>query len=177
LPFGRGTRLGSGAKGVLDRVIGGWQIAGTLRYQTGRPFTVFSGGNTLSSVFQSTADCNGCSASDGRVFTDAASGLTYYFDEATRGKFAVTPAGSIGNTGRNFFRMAATWNMDASFLKRIPITENGRMNFEIRADATNLTNTPQWDVPTATRTSGTFGLLRTPLDVSRKVQLGAKFNF
>ena len=52
------------------------------------------------------------------------------------------------------------------------------MHLEIRADATNLTNKPIWDVPTATRTSGTFGLLRTPTDnSSRKFQFGAKFNF
>jgi hypothetical protein len=103
--------------------------------------------------------------------------LTYYFEESLRNKFVVTPAGSIGNTGRNFFRLAATWNMDASLLKRIRLNADGSMNLEMRADVTNLTNTPQWDVPTAVRTSGTFGLLRTPLDVSRKFQLGAKFNF
>ncbi|MGH9720076.1 MAG: hypothetical protein ACRD8O_07670, partial [Bryobacteraceae bacterium] len=150
---------------------------GSLRYQTGRPFTVFSGANTLSSVFQSTAQCNGCTPDDGRVFTDPASGLTYYFDEAVRNKFVATPAGSIGNTGRNAFRAAATWGLDASIQKRIAVTEDGRMNFEVRADMTNLTNTPQWDIPAAVRTSGTFGLLRTPLDVARKIQLGAKFNF
>jgi hypothetical protein len=176
LPFGHGRRLGSSVNGVMDRVIGGWQIAGTLRYQTGRPFTVFSGGNTLSSTFQSTADCTGCSPDMGHVFTDK-SGVTYFFEEADRAKFSSPAAGSIGNTGRNYFRMANTWDMDASFLKRIAITESGRVNFEIRADATNLTNTPQWDVPTATRTSGTFGRLGTPLDVSRKFQLGAKVNF
>jgi hypothetical protein len=177
MPFGRGRRFGGGVGPVTEKIIGGWQLSGTLRYQTGRPFTVFSGANTLSNVFQSTAECNGCSPSDGRVFTEAASGLTYYFDEAERNRFTTTPAGSIGNTGRNFFRLAATFNMDASLLKRIAIASEGRINMELRADVTNLTNTPQWDVPTAIRTSGTFGLLRTPLDVSRKFQLAAKFNF
>ena len=53
------------------------------------------------------------------------------------------------------------------------------MNFEIRADATNLTNTPFWDVPTAVRTSASFGVFTGPLEAtgSRKIQLGAKFNF
>src|SRR5688500_16712380 len=36
LPFGRGQRFGSSAGPVLDRVIGGWQIAGTARIQSGR---------------------------------------------------------------------------------------------------------------------------------------------
>jgi hypothetical protein len=36
LPFGRGQRWGSGANGLVDRIIGGWQIAGNARVQTGR---------------------------------------------------------------------------------------------------------------------------------------------
>jgi hypothetical protein len=36
LPFGRGQRFGSGANAVLDRIIGGWQLAGNARVQSGR---------------------------------------------------------------------------------------------------------------------------------------------
>lgn len=35
LPFGRGKRFGSNAGGVLDRIIGGWQIHGNARFQSG----------------------------------------------------------------------------------------------------------------------------------------------
>jgi hypothetical protein len=176
LPFGRGRRYGASAHPFLDGVLGGWQVAGFLRYQTGRPFTLFSGANSLSSVFQSAVQCNGCSPDEGRVFTNAA-GFVQFFDEATRGKLTVTPAGEIGNTGRNFFNLAPTFNMDASVSKRFYFTE--RINFEVRADATNLTNTPLWDVPTAVRTSASLGAFTGPLEAtgSRKIQLGAKFNF
>ena len=40
-------------------------------------------------------------------------GSYQFFDEATRAKLTVTPAGEIGNTGRNFFNLAPTFNMDA----------------------------------------------------------------
>src|SRR6185503_7320362 len=36
LPFGGGKRWGSGAGPVMDRIIGGWQVSGTFRVQTGR---------------------------------------------------------------------------------------------------------------------------------------------
>jgi hypothetical protein len=36
LPFGRGQRWGSGVNGFVDRIIGGWQLAGNLRVQSGR---------------------------------------------------------------------------------------------------------------------------------------------
>jgi hypothetical protein len=170
LPFGANSNR------IVKSVIGGWSVSGFLRYQTGRPFTIFSGANTLSSVFQSTVQCNGCSPSDGHVFTNAA-GIIQFIDPATRDKMVATPAGEIGNTGRNFFNLAATFNMDASLSKRFAITE--RVGLQVRADATNLTNTPLWDVPTAVRTSGTFGNLTGPLEATgaRKIQLGAKVSF
>jgi len=36
LPFGRGQRFGSNANGVVDRIIGGWQLAFNARAQSGR---------------------------------------------------------------------------------------------------------------------------------------------
>jgi hypothetical protein len=36
LPFGQGERFGSNVNGVLDRIIGGWQIAGSARVSSGR---------------------------------------------------------------------------------------------------------------------------------------------
>ena len=36
LPFGRGERWGSNVNGFVDRVIGGWQVAGSARVQSGR---------------------------------------------------------------------------------------------------------------------------------------------
>jgi hypothetical protein len=58
--------------------------------------------------------------------------------------------------------------VNASLIKRVTLTE--RFNVELRADATNLTNTPTWDFPTASITSATFGRLNTPNSLnSRKV--------
>lgn len=174
LPFGRGRRFADSVNPVLDRIVGGWQVAGFLRYQTGRPFTVYSGANTLSNAVQSPANCNGCSFSEGKVVTEA--GLKYYFTKAERDRFSTPLPGALGNTGRNQFQIAGQFGMDTALAKDIPIREN--MRLEIRVDATNLTNTPIWGVPTATITSSTFGLLQTPADnSSRKFQLGAKFHF
>ncbi len=47
LPFGKGRMFGSNIPRVLDYVIGGWQIAGNVLWTSGRPFTVYSGANTL----------------------------------------------------------------------------------------------------------------------------------
>ena len=52
------------------------------------------------------------------------------------------------------------------------------MKLEIRADATNLTNTPSFAAPTTDITSSIFGRIRNSLSSSsRKIQIGAKIHF
>ena len=43
LPFGRGRHFVGNAGGVLNGVIGGWQLSGLMRWTTGFPFTVDNG--------------------------------------------------------------------------------------------------------------------------------------
>src|SRR4029453_1805315 len=89
--------VGGNANHIVKSVLGGWSISGFFRYQTGRPFTIFSGANTLSNVFQSTVQCNGCSPSDGHVFTNAG-GIGQFIDQPTRDKTTATPPRATGTT-------------------------------------------------------------------------------
>ena len=175
LPFGKGKHFLNNA-GKLDRVLGGWEVTGYGRLTSGRPFTAFSGSNTVSNVNQSTANCTGCSRGDGSPFLDPASGLIWYFDAAERAKFSAPGAGQFGNTGRNYFVGPHYFEIDASLLKRIPVTE--RIKLEFRGDATNLTNSPSFAAPTTDITSSIFGRINNSLSSSsRKIQLGAKIHF
>lgn len=175
LPFGKGKRWGGGAGPMLERLVGGWQVAGIMRVSSGRPMTVFSGAYTFSSVVNSTANCSGCSRDMGVVYDDP-TGFKWYFNEQERARFSAPAAGELGNTGRNYFRGPGWFNIDASFLKRVRLTE--RMNLELRGDFTNVTNTASFGAPTLTANSTTFGRIRTTvLSFSRKAQLGAKLNF
>ena len=123
---------------MLNRVVGGWEVTGYGRVTSGRPFTAFAGTNTVSNVNQSTANCTGCGRGDGSPFLDSASGLIWFFDAAERAKFSAPGAGQFGNTGRNYFVGPHYFEMDASLLKRVAVTE--RVRLEFRGDATNLTN-------------------------------------
>jgi hypothetical protein len=67
LPFGKGHRFANNLNPVLDRIIGGFEFATIVRLYSGRPFTVFSGVNTLTNVVQTPANCNGCSRNLGRI--------------------------------------------------------------------------------------------------------------
>lgn len=174
IPIGKGRWLGSEIPKALDFVIGGWQLAGTVQWTSGRPFTVYSGVNTLNNIVSSTADCNGCSRDIGNLILE--NGLNFFFDTATRGLFSSPAAGTIGNTGRNYFIAPPYFQTDASLSKKFKLSE--RMSFDLRFDAKNLTNHPSFDNPTAVYTSGIFGRINDSVtNASRRIQVSGKFNF
>jgi len=174
LPFGKGRRYGNTAGGVVNRLIGDWQVAGLMTLTSGRPFTVYSGFNSFSNVVGATADCSNCDSFGG--VTERPDGLKWYFSPEQVASFSNPNPGSNGSSGRNRFYGPGSFNMDASFLKRVPLTE--RFKMEIRADMTNLTNTPTFGLPTANFAATTFGRIRdNVISGSRKIQLGAKFIF
>ncbi len=174
LPFGKGRAFGRNASGFMERVIGGWEVAGTFKYYSGRPFTIYSGANTFNSVVQSLAQCTNCNSSMAHI--QDVNGFKFLINPLFKAQFATPDAGQLGNTTRGFFRGPRVFDIDGSFLKRVRITE--KTNLELRADAVNLTNTPSFGLPTATITSTSFGRIGSSVESgSRKIQLGAKFNF
>ncbi len=174
LPFGRGRMFGSGSPKIVDWILGGWQTAGTVIWMSGRPFTVYSGINTVSSVVQSTADCNGCDRHQGELVLE--SGRNFWFDAADRALFAPPAPGSIGNTGRNFFIAPTYFQWDASLSKKFGITE--RVSFDLRFDARNVLNHPSFDNPTAVINNALFGRINdTVTNAARRIQLSGKISF
>jgi hypothetical protein len=174
LPFGRGRALGSEMPKVLDYIVGGWLTGGTVVWASGRPFTVYSGLNTVSNVVQSTADCNGCTRDSGQLVLE--SGRNFWFDTNTRAQFSAPAPGTIGNTGRNFFLAPHYFQWDATLSKKFRFTE--RINFELRADVKNVLNNPSFDNPTAVITSTIFGRINDSVtNTARKVQWSGRLIF
>ena len=176
MPFGKGKHFLGNAHGVVQHIVSDWEVTGYTRVTSGRPFTVYAGTNTVSSVVQATANCTGCTSGQGTPFLDSASGLIWFFNSSQRAQFSAPGPGQFGNLGRNFFVGPHYFELDASLLKRIPVTE--RWKLEVRADATNLTNSVMFGAPTTDITSSIFGRIRnTVTSGSRKIQVGAKVYF
>jgi hypothetical protein len=177
LPFGRGKRYFSDANGLVDRLVGGFELSGILNYSSGRPFTVYSGINPVSQVVQSPASCNGCSRDSARI--QLVNGRNVIFTPEQGAQFFAPAAGELGNTGRNFFRGPNFFSLDLALAKRIRFDES--RNLELRFEAQNATNTPSFAVPSDANlviNSTNFGFVGGNVTSgSRKVQLAAKFNF
>ncbi len=174
LPFGRNRKFLSDAPAIVDHIIGGWQMAGTVIWMGGRPFTVYSGVNTMSNVVQSTADCNGCGRNSGQLVLE--SGRNFWFNAATRSQFSVPSPGTIGNTGRNFFLAPNYFQWDSSLSKKFRITE--KVSFDLRVDARNVLNNPSFDNPTAVINSTIFGRINDSVtNNARRIQVSGKLSF
>jgi len=173
IPVGKGKWLSTGNK-VVDYIVGDWQLSGTVLWESGRPFTVYSGANTFSSVVQTTANCNGCTRDIGQLVLE--NGLNFWFDQTARAKFSAPAPGELGNTPRNFFLAPPYFAANASILKKFRISE--RFSVDARLDATNLTNHPSFDNPTAVLTSSIFGRINDSVTSSpRRMQASIKLNF
>jgi hypothetical protein len=174
LPFGKGKSLLGDVSTPVDWIVGGWQLSGTVFWGSGRPFTVYSGLNTLSNVNQSFANCNDCPRDLGGLVERQ--GTWWWFSEEAAARFTQPLPGELGNTGRNYFIAPRTFQTDASLLKKLRFSE--RYSLDLRIDAKNLTNTASFGLPTATQNSDVFGRIRTSVtSFARRIQLSAKFNF
>ncbi len=179
LPFGRGKYFGSDIPKALDLILGGWQLAGTLNLASGRPFTVYSEANTLSNAVVTPANCNNCSRNMGSIFQQQLSNGTatnFFFTDEQRALFSTPAPGEFSNVGRNFFIGPIQFQTDASLSKKFKFTES--MNFEVRIDAKNLTNTPSFGFPGTTFNTASFGQIGgSVISNARRMQFSGKFNF
>jgi hypothetical protein len=188
LPFGKGKSFFSGANGVVDRIIGGWQVTSIVRWTSGTPLSIVDPRGTLNRTARSARESASTNLTKEQM--KALQGVyktpcgTYFinpavidinlttckgtgraalgFGQATfagQAFFNVAP-GTVGNIERMFLRGPGYFNWDASLIKNIPITE--RVRFQIRAEAFNVLNHANFaSTQFANINSATFGRLST----------------
>jgi hypothetical protein len=167
LPWGQGRRWLSGS-GLLQHLLGNWQVAGAVRIQSGIPFTVsVSPLQTLGSFVPARADFAPGREEDRGALDDASP--TRWFDISA---YVVPPAGFQGRAGRNTLRGPGFRKTDVSFSKRFPFGNTKRLEF--RAEIYNLFNNTNFGLPGGNISNPTAGVITTA-DEARSMQFGAKF--
>ncbi|MDQ2899435.1 MAG: hypothetical protein M3Y07_06490 [Acidobacteriota bacterium] len=92
--------------------------------------------------------------------------------------FSPAPIYTFGNVGRFLpdVRIPGIHNLDFSLFKDFRVMERGTVQF--RAEAFNLTNSPQWAAPNNNVTLvGTFGTITNTANGPRNVHLALKLIF
>jgi hypothetical protein len=171
LPFGRGRMLFGGTNGLVDKVISGWQIAGISSFQTGQPFsaTYAAPGSPVGLV-------------SGRA--NRVPGVALYPSHKTHAEwfnpaaFTAPPNFTYGTSGYDMLWGPHYQNWDMNLQKNIVFQE--RYKLQLRADAFNVFNHPNFGVPSAAVTNpasiGVISSLSGGYE-ARTVEFAAKFNF
>lgn len=158
LPFGSGKKFKAN-NGVVNSVIGGWVLNTIYTNQIGAPLgtwgnVIFFGGDIQNNPRQ----INGPS-----------------FDVT---KFNRVPAQQLGSNVRTFptqfgnLRQDGANNIDLSILKNIKIAE--RLSLQLRFEAFNAFNHPEFGAANLSPTSSAFGKITGQNNLPRSVQIGAR---
>ena len=179
LPIGK-DKLIPINNGFLDAAVGGWQLAGTFRHQTGAVATPLMG-----------SDNSGIASPFGGFDRPNITGISPFMpcNTNTRNNCANLAAyskpgvivngsnigGLFGNAQRGSFHGPGFTQVDASLHKAFNMPYNEKHQLAIRFDLTNALNHPNWGTPTITFNSQTFG--QVGAGSMRQMQLGAKYQF
>jgi hypothetical protein len=160
LPVGRGHWLAGGANKYVNAVIGGWQLSGIFRYNSGLPIfspydaaTWATNWNAQSSGVRVTG-VNSC-ATRGDVSAPKLFGCD------TQGAFRSWRNARPGETGdRNVIRLPGYINLDMGLAKSFSMPWSEGHKLQIRWDTFNVTNTQRLGTIDSSRTG--FGLTLDP---------------
>ena len=177
LPFGRGRRFASSSNGVVNTVIGGWQVSAINTMQAGTPFNITYGPNSAQAVSpQISATYRGANeyrpnyvpgqkVTQGRSNRAANTGYVNYinfnaFVLPPIRDTAATPnvLSPFGNASRNPGRTPAFYQTDLALNKKFA-TPIESLKVEFRTEFYNLFNHTNLYLPGTI--SGTQGTLST----------------
>ncbi|HEU5458733.1 MAG TPA: hypothetical protein VFU68_08955, partial [Terracidiphilus sp.] len=180
MPFGRGKMLMGNSGGLMDAIVGGWQLSGILRWSSGLPFSLFEQGWTTDWQIES----YGVVTQPVKMHRHYDSnGNPQYFDNApginsglaTGGPVRIPYPGEAGQ--RNNFRGDGLFNLDSGLSKSWKIHDMGTLKFAW--EVYNVTNTVRFDPASigSQLTQGNLGVAGSLLSKPRVMQGSLRFDF
>ncbi|HWE00225.1 MAG TPA: carboxypeptidase regulatory-like domain-containing protein [Bryobacteraceae bacterium] len=174
LPFGRGKQFGNNWNYIVDTLLGGWQTNGIWRFDDGFPIQLsLNGGQALPTYGTQRPNLTGTLTRN-----NGSNWMNSYFADP---QAAVVPAPfTVGDAPRELStaRAPGTATTALSLFKQIPWSKtNERRQIEIRLEAFNALNHPQFAAPNAQVNTTTFGKVTAQANIPRQVQLALKLYF
>ena len=148
----------------------GWRLLAIGAFGSGRPFTPrLSGDNS------NTGNTGGIFGADRPdVVGDPAAGDSTPERFFNTSAFAAPAALTFGNAGRNILTGPGLANLDLAIVRTLRIAD--KATIDIRAEAFNLTNRANFDLPQHFSDQPTFGRIQAA-GASRQIQLGLRIGF
>jgi hypothetical protein len=148
LPFGKDHAF-LNSPGVASAIAGGWKINGVVSRYSGLPFTPTASSTSLNAPFN-TQVANKVKSSV--AYPKGIGKYATWFDTSA---FAPVTTASFGTASRNSLRGPGDSDLDLGISRLFPITE--RIHFELRGEAFNATNKPNFAVPANNASNSNFG--------------------
>jgi len=157
-------------------VLGGWQVNGIGYWRSGLALNI-----TQSGAMQSTGITNNRpNLVSGRTGASDDPTVDQWFDSTAFSR--TEPTGTFGDLGRNTLRGPELFNVDMSLVKN---TRIGRFDTELRIEAFNVLNHPQFGPPARTFGNADFGRITTMASPTcqtcgtseRQIQMALKVRF
>jgi hypothetical protein len=164
VPVGRGKKYMSGLSGVSDALLGGWEVSGIVRTNSGSPYTPTI--TTDSSGFGRRSDRPDIVGNPKLEHPNPTTGWW------NKDAFRLPPPGSVGNAGKGSLIGPGYRGTDFSLMKRFHFGESKDLQF--RAELFNALNQANFTSVSTVFNASTFGTAGAALD-SRQIQLGLKF--
>jgi hypothetical protein len=158
----------------LKHVLGGWNVSGLLRYESGRPMTVTMTNDLGGLLFTDqkrpnrTGETGVADVGDFDPFTDR-----YYNPAgwANPGPLQFGNAPERDGDVRGFTNISE----DVNFFKVFPFADQRKLRFE--AQVGNIFNRTVYCNPASNWSNTNFGQVFTQCNTARSVQLGFRFDF
>ncbi|HEX4773890.1 MAG TPA: TonB-dependent receptor [Bryobacteraceae bacterium] len=158
---------------VVKYVLGGWELSGITRLESGRAFNVginFDNANVGARSLSQRPDLVGDPFPSG--FKPGFGPGATYFNTAA---FAVAPQYQFGNLGRNALHGPAYYNTDLGAFKNFNFTERYQLQF--RGEIYNIFNNSSFNTPDSTLGDTTFGQITSTFASQRQIQFALKLIF
>ncbi len=175
LPFGQGQRFMGGSSRMVDKLVGGWDLAALGQFRSGIAGTVYI---PLSQTGNFETNNQRPNVVPGVDIYPVNQSITNWLNPAA---FSVPATGTFGNASRGIFYGPGLCNIDLSLIKNVPLTE--RLKLQIRGEFFNFLNHPNFAQPLSTLGTSGFGQVFNTLGrtigfgTSRQIQLAARIDF
>jgi hypothetical protein len=154
--------------GAVGAILGGWRLSVLETLQSGAPFTVITTANTTNAFPAGALRPN--LVGDPELPSSERT-LSRWFNTAA----FVNPANfTFGNSPRSVLRGPGLATLDATVEKTIAL--GAGMKFDVRAEAYNVLNRANFNVPGFTLGAADFGVISSARP-ARTIQLGARLSF
>jgi hypothetical protein len=154
--------------------VSGWDIGALGVWESGVPFTVLSGRQTLAAGVDSWANYSD-NRNVGSVIRSQ-NGVYWFFLEQMQNLFSFPSAGEVGTSGRNSFRGPRYLDIDLSIVKHIRLKKAKQLVF--RGEVYNLLNNTNFASPVTDLSSpSTFGRISSTAGRARTIQMVLRFSF